>query len=241
MMVTETIALYVVVFTICFFDFLIVMDIREIRLKNLLYAIQIAGGITKLAQEINSSEQYLRQVIEGTKKTPPGGFGKQIATKVAAFLGEPPKWMDQKHPELWADYELEGKRSPSDTESAKDSERGQLHYLVQAAVATLLDVADKSFPISDAECARVLGTTFRALEWMREGHSQFKENEKTVFPTDVYYCSFCDKPSDVADGIISKPDGPSICDECVMDFYGMVTDTSIFDMIEDDEFDEDED
>lgn len=83
------------------------MDNREIRLANLRYAIRFFGGSTAtLAEAADCSKKYLEQILQGFqsgKDKNPRKLGDVVAKKIALALGKEPYWMDQPHPELWAE------------------------------------------------------------------------------------------------------------------------------------------
>ncbi|HBT31993.1 MAG TPA: transcriptional regulator [Pusillimonas sp.] len=82
------------------------MDNREIRLANLRYAIRFFGGVATLAEAANCSKKYLEQILQGfqnEKDKNPRKLGDTVAKKIAEALGEQPYWIDQPHPDLWAD------------------------------------------------------------------------------------------------------------------------------------------
>jgi len=88
------------------------MDNREIRKNNLLYAIKQAGSVSILAEAVECNEKYLRNIIagfKGPKDTNPRKLGDSLTHAIANWLNQEPYWMDQPHPELWAEAGIDTK------------------------------------------------------------------------------------------------------------------------------------
>jgi len=88
------------------------MDNREIRKKNLLYAIKQAGSVAILAESVGCNEVYLRQIVHGYKNSShntPRKLGDSLTHAIANWLNKEPYWMDQPHPELWEEAGIDAK------------------------------------------------------------------------------------------------------------------------------------
>jgi len=88
------------------------MDNREIRRKNLLYAIKQAGSVAILAESVECNEVYLRQIVHSYKNSShktPRKLGDSLAHSIADWLNVEPYWMDQPHPELWEEAGIDVK------------------------------------------------------------------------------------------------------------------------------------
>lgn len=81
------------------------MDIKEILRNNLRYAVWLKGGYSALAENSDGgNEKYFYQIVsgfQGKKDKTPRSLGKDVASAVAAAIGEDKTWMYQEHPELW--------------------------------------------------------------------------------------------------------------------------------------------
>lgn len=83
------------------------MDLKEIMLHNLRYAVRVFGSTQKLADASTAgSAKYFDQVLTGFQgKTDrnPRSLGKKVAEAVGEALGKESGWMFIPHPELWED------------------------------------------------------------------------------------------------------------------------------------------
>ena len=75
------------------------MDVKAVRLKNLLALIQEAGSAAQLARDCGTSSAYISQILNGV--TSPSGsarsIGDSMARKLEAGTGKPNGWMDSPH------------------------------------------------------------------------------------------------------------------------------------------------
>lgn len=81
------------------------MDVKEIMLNNLRYAVRVFGNTHKLADASPAgSAKYFDQILsgfQGKNDKTPRSMGKKVAEAVAHALGKDSGWMYQPHPELW--------------------------------------------------------------------------------------------------------------------------------------------
>ena len=81
------------------------MDVKDILLNNLRYAVRCFGSTQKLADAAQAgSAKYFDQILagfQGKNDKAPRSMGKTVAQAVAKALGKDAGWMYQPHPELW--------------------------------------------------------------------------------------------------------------------------------------------
>jgi len=80
----------------------VVMDIKQIRLKNTRYLAQSVGGIVALANKLGKSHQ---QVSHWIGCNPVKNIGHKIAKEIEAAFNKPSNWLDSLHPELYGEEE----------------------------------------------------------------------------------------------------------------------------------------
>lgn len=83
------------------------MDLRDVQVKNLRYAIAYFGGADKLVNAAGAgSEKYFDKVLKGFKSGKdknPRKLGPTLAAKIEQALGKETGWMYQPHHDLWGE------------------------------------------------------------------------------------------------------------------------------------------
>ena len=120
------------------------MENKDIRKLNLAILIKENKNAAVLAKKCNTSEVYLRQIMNGV--TDPNGsvrgVGNVVARKLEEGCGKPIGWLDTLH----------------------DEEGGEMMYIKNPLLIQLLRAAEKAPPEVVAEATRGIDTTTQLIK-----------------------------------------------------------------------------
>jgi hypothetical protein len=120
------------------------MENKDIRKLNLAILIKENKNAAVLAKKCNTSEVYLRQIMNGVTDINgmARGVGNVVARKLEEGCGKPIGWLDTLH----------------------DEEGGELMYIKNPLLIQLLRAAEKAPPEVIAEATRGIDTTTQLIK-----------------------------------------------------------------------------
>lgn len=120
------------------------MENKDIRKLNLAILIKENKNAAVLAKRCNTSEVYLRQIMNGVTDINgmARGVGNVVARKLEEGCGKPIGWLDTLH----------------------DEEGGELMYIKNPLLIQLLRAAEKAPPEVIAEATRGIDTTTQLIK-----------------------------------------------------------------------------